>query len=137
MSQVEPGAPGDGTHEDPFRAVDPLGFARRLERLTSSPPPPWGNVGKLLEIAHTAGVAGVLESLGPRVVRVDPIGIELTATLEAPGGWQRASLIAVDGRATAGAELEAQGWTVVATRVQMETAGRPAGVVVLTFRVNR
>jgi hypothetical protein len=126
-----------GPHEDPFRAVDPLGFARRLERLTSSAPRPWEHVGKLLEIAHTAGIAGVLESLGPRVARVDPIGIELTATLEGPGGWQRARLIAVDDGARAGAELEAQGWTVVATRVQMEAASRPAGVVVLAFRVNR
>jgi hypothetical protein len=126
-----------GPHEDPFRAVDPLGFARRLERLTSSAPRPWEHVGKLLEIAHTSAIAGILEALGPHVARVDPIGIELTAALEGSGGWQRASLIAVDDRATAGAELEAQGWTVVATRVQMEAAGRPAGVVVFTFRVNR
>ena len=125
------------THEDPFRAEDPVGFARRLERLTSSPPPPWEHVGKLLEIAHTAAIAGVLGSLGPDVARVDPIGIELTAALEGPGGWQRASLIAVDDGARAGAELEAQGWTVVETRVQMEAAGRPAGVVLFTFRVNR
>ncbi len=124
-----------GSYEDSFRAVDPLGFARQLERLTTSPPRPWEDVGKLLDIAHTAAIAGVLESLGPDVARVDPIGIELTATLEGPGGWQRASLISVDDRARAGAELETQGWTVVETRVQMEAAGRPAGVVVLTFRV--
>ncbi len=126
-----------GPQEDSFRGVDPLGFARRLERLTSSAPRPGEHVGKLLEIAHTSAIAGVLEALGPRLARVDPIGIELTAALEGSGGWQRASLIAVDDRATAGAELEAQGWTVVATRVQMEAAGRPAGVVIFTFRVNR
>ncbi|HEY5333463.1 MAG TPA: hypothetical protein VIJ21_07940, partial [Solirubrobacterales bacterium] len=64
-----------------------MGFARQLKRLISSPPRPWENVGKLLDIAHTAAIAGVLEALGPRVARVDPIGIELTATLEGPGGW--------------------------------------------------
>ena len=115
-----------------------MGFARRLERLTSSPPRPSKHVGNLLEIAHTSAIAGVLRLLGPDVARVDPIGIELTATLdEDPGGWQRASLIAVDDEATAGAELEGQGWTVVETRVQMEAGGRPLGVVVFTFRVNR
>ena len=68
---------------------------------TSSAPRRWEHVGKLLEIAHTSAIAGVLEAFGPHVARVDPIGIELTATLEGPGGWQRASLIAVDDGATA------------------------------------
>jgi hypothetical protein len=114
-----------------------VGFARQLERLTSSPPPPWEQVGELLEMAHTTAVAGVLRALGPEIARVDPIGIELTAALEGPGEWQRSSLTAVEDEATAAAELEAQGWTVVETRVQMEAAGRPAGVVVLNFRVSR
>jgi hypothetical protein len=115
-----------------------VGFARQLERLTSSPPRPWERVGNLLEIAHASAIAGVLRSLGPDVARVEPIGIELTGTLdEDPGGWQRAGLVSVDDAATAGAEFEAQGWAVVETTVQMEAAGRPAGVVVFTFRVNR
>ena len=127
-----------GPDDDPPRAADSVGFARQLERLTSSRPRSWEHVGNLLEIAHTSAIAGVLRCLGPNVARVDPIGIELTATLdEDPGGWQRARLVAVDDEATAGAELKAQGWTVVETRVQMEAAGRPAGVVVFTFRVTR
>jgi hypothetical protein len=115
-----------------------VAFARQLERLTSSQPRSWEHVANLLEVAHTSSIAGVLRSLGPGVARVDPIGIELTGTLDQdPGGWQRASLVAVDDEATAGAELEGQGWTVVETTVQMEAAGRPAGVVVFTLRVNR
>jgi len=127
-----------GPDEDPPRAADSVGFARQFERLTSSPPRPWEHVGNLLEIAHTSAIAGVLRSLGPNVARVDPIGIELTATLDGdPGGWQRASLIDVADEATAGAELEGQGWSVVETRVQMEADGRPAGIVGFTFRVAR
>ena len=126
-----------GAHEDPWGAGDSVGFARQVERLTSSAPRPWEQVGKLLEIAQSTAVAGVLRSLGPHVARVDPIGIELTAALEGPGDWQRASLIGVEDGAAAGAELEAQGWTVVEARVQMEVAGRLVGVVVLTFRVSR